>query len=229
VVWVAESFSEEHRAALSWLNDNTPETVGFFAVSPEVIRIAGSPPALEFRCVIAPNSFVKRVKRDDENIDASVSPLKEAFWKAFDGALAEDDVLSECLERYGGKLGFKWLIPNASSVYGEEPPHVLVWLKMPSSGRQSIGYAIHPARSAGSEVEELCDSAWAATEKRLRSTGDMATIRGRSELRSADFDSDDGVRATIHDILPRARMAHEELMRAIERVATKPQTGGVDE
>lgn len=57
VVWIAEAFADEHRAALTWLNDNTPEDVGFYAVVPRLMRIAGSPPGLRIEVVIAPNTL----------------------------------------------------------------------------------------------------------------------------------------------------------------------------
>ena len=220
VIWIAESFSGEHRAALTWLNDNTSEEVGFFAVAPDVIRIADSPPALDFRVVIAPNNFVKRVKQDDQKIDASISPLREAFWQAFEAKVAEDEVLSMCRQRYGGKLGFKWLIPDVKNVLGEEPPHVLVWLNTPSHGQQAVGYSIHPANSSGSRLEALCDTAWSATEQRLRSAVDLGTIGRRREILNADLSSDNGLNTATHEVLPRVRTAYEELVRGIDERLT---------
>jgi hypothetical protein len=225
IVWIAESFSEEHRAALTWLNDNTPEEVGFFAVAPDVIRIAGSPPALDFRVVISPNSFVKRVKQDDQKIDASIVPTREAFWQAFDVELAHDPVLSRCVQRYGGKLSFKWLIPDVGELNGEEPPHVLVWLNSPSRGSQAVGYAIRPQSSASPEIAARCDQAWAAVREELRSSSDVGAISGRSELRAADLSSDEGMQAAVTDVLPRVRAAYKELLQAIDGEQNVPHTG----
>ena len=39
IVWIAERFTEEHRAALDWLNDITDERFNFFGIEVELWRI----------------------------------------------------------------------------------------------------------------------------------------------------------------------------------------------
>ncbi len=63
VVWIAETLTPEHVAALEWLNDATIEGVGFFGVELELLRIDGSLPAPHFRVVVQPNDWAKRAKR----------------------------------------------------------------------------------------------------------------------------------------------------------------------
>jgi hypothetical protein len=48
VVWIADTFTDEHRAALDWLNESTPNSIKFFGVEIELWRIGESPiaPAL---------------------------------------------------------------------------------------------------------------------------------------------------------------------------------------
>ena len=43
IVWIAERFSDEHRAALDWLNEITGEKVGFFRL--EADRALFGPPS----------------------------------------------------------------------------------------------------------------------------------------------------------------------------------------
>ena len=83
VVWLAEFFADEHRAALTWLNDNTPEDVSFYGVAPRLMRIAGSPPGLRFDIVIAPNAFVKKKKQEEHKIDEAIPALRSSFWSDF--------------------------------------------------------------------------------------------------------------------------------------------------
>ena len=45
VVWIAERFTEEHRAALDWLNEITGEGTDFFGLEIELWRIGKSPAA----------------------------------------------------------------------------------------------------------------------------------------------------------------------------------------
>jgi hypothetical protein len=52
IVWIAASFTDEHRAALDWLNQVTDEDVWFFGLEIELWRIGASPAAPKFNVVI---------------------------------------------------------------------------------------------------------------------------------------------------------------------------------
>lgn len=45
IVWIAERFTEEHRAALDWLNEITGEKISFFGLEIELWKIGTSPMA----------------------------------------------------------------------------------------------------------------------------------------------------------------------------------------
>jgi hypothetical protein len=62
VVWIFKDVREEHRQAIDWLNENTLEDVGFFAVKLELWQIEGSKPALKFDVICRPNEWAKAVK-----------------------------------------------------------------------------------------------------------------------------------------------------------------------
>jgi hypothetical protein len=57
VIWIAERFKEEHRAAIDWLNSNTVESYNFFGVEIEVLSINGSVPAPWFNVISKPNEW----------------------------------------------------------------------------------------------------------------------------------------------------------------------------
>jgi hypothetical protein len=59
LVWVSTKVREEHRQALTWLNEQTHEDVLFFAVEIELLRIGDSKPAPHFKVVVAPNEWQK--------------------------------------------------------------------------------------------------------------------------------------------------------------------------
>lgn len=63
VVWIAEKFTAEHRAALDWLNKNTTASLQFFAVQIEVWRIGNSAIAPKFEIVVTPNNWARAVTR----------------------------------------------------------------------------------------------------------------------------------------------------------------------
>ena len=48
IVWIASPFTEEHRAALDWLNEITDNRFNFFGLEIELWRIGNSPVAPKF-------------------------------------------------------------------------------------------------------------------------------------------------------------------------------------
>lgn len=59
IVWIAQRFTDEHRAALDWLNEVTSEEIKFFGLEIELWRIANSPIAPKFNVVSKPNEWTK--------------------------------------------------------------------------------------------------------------------------------------------------------------------------
>ena len=72
VVWIAKQFTEEHRAALDWLNNISKEEFEFFALEIELWRIGDSPTAPKFNIVSKPNKWQRGV------IEASMTSVSEA-------------------------------------------------------------------------------------------------------------------------------------------------------
>lgn len=85
VIWVASCFTDEHRAALDWLNEITDEEYEFFGLEIELWRIGVSAPAPKFNVVSSPNEWSRRVK-DAASPNKSHSPrqaLYLRYWQAF--------------------------------------------------------------------------------------------------------------------------------------------------
>lgn len=95
VVWIAASFTEEHRAALDWLNDATDERYHFFGVTVELWRIGESPAAPRFNIIAKPNDWSRAAARAARTVqEQSLSEIGErrrAYWEAFRAALADLD------------------------------------------------------------------------------------------------------------------------------------------
>lgn len=64
VIWIAESFKEDHKRVLEWLNENVdPESqILFFGVELRIIQIENSTPALDLRVIVKPNDWERSVK-----------------------------------------------------------------------------------------------------------------------------------------------------------------------
>jgi len=81
IVWVAESFTDEHRQALDWLNENMGDAAAFYALQIEVWRIGDSLPAPQFRVISSPNLYQQAVR---EEISGELTETKQdylRFWE----------------------------------------------------------------------------------------------------------------------------------------------------
>lgn len=87
VVWVAARFTEEHRAALDWLNRATSPEFNFFGLEIEVWRIGDSAMAPKFNVVSKPNDWSKTVKELAALVHAGQLTESQqrhlAFWTQF--------------------------------------------------------------------------------------------------------------------------------------------------
>lgn len=87
VIWIAADFTEEHRAALDWLNAATHEGYHFFGVQVELWRIGDSLPAPRFNLVAKPNDWSRQVAKAARTVvSGELSELGQkrlAYWTAF--------------------------------------------------------------------------------------------------------------------------------------------------
>ena len=91
VVWIAKSFTDEHRAALDWLNEITPEGFSFFGLEIELWRIGDSPMAPKFNVVSHPNDWTKTVSRISRAELTSTDQLYLEYWTGLRDLLVERD------------------------------------------------------------------------------------------------------------------------------------------
>ena len=81
VVWIARKFTDEHRAALAWLNDISNENIRFFGLEIEVLRIGDSRHAPKFNLAAKPKDWTKETRTQ-----ISLTPTQQAqfdFWTGF--------------------------------------------------------------------------------------------------------------------------------------------------
>ena len=93
IVWVAPRFTDEHRAALDWLNKVTAEGVNFFGLEIELWRIGDSPVAPKFNIVSQPNDWTKTVSEGARRIETGeLSQTRQSnleYWTAFTAFLQQ--------------------------------------------------------------------------------------------------------------------------------------------
>jgi len=86
VIWVAEEFREEHRAALEWLNTHTDPTIRFFGVRLAAVTLDGAPggliaPFLEL--VVKPNEWEKVAVAATSPGSAGRTTLTQELYRQF--------------------------------------------------------------------------------------------------------------------------------------------------
>lgn len=147
VVWIAERFTEEHRAALDWLNRITHEDFRFFGIEVELWKIGDSIPAPKFNLVAKPNDWSKSVREAASTQRGELTDAQElqvAYWREFDEVAAERGSryrLSKPVARthidFGiGRTGFS--LGAAVRMYRNEDAGALVYLYI--GGDESSDY-----------------------------------------------------------------------------------------
>jgi hypothetical protein len=93
LVWVAERFTAEHRAAFDWLNELGSEKLRCFGLEIELWRIGASPAAPKFNVVSQPNdwarSFAATAAQIESGANTATKQLQLEFWQAFQEHLRE--------------------------------------------------------------------------------------------------------------------------------------------
>lgn len=85
IIWIASRFTDEHRAALDFLNEITEEDVSFFGLEVELWKIGNSVPAPKFNIVSRPNTWTKSLRENYQH-GGEISDLKQQqllYWTAF--------------------------------------------------------------------------------------------------------------------------------------------------
>ncbi len=87
MVWIASRFTDEHRAALDWLNRITGDEFRFFGLEVEAWRIGDSIPAPKFNIISQPNNWSKSISREARKISERPMTETEAmqlgYWTKF--------------------------------------------------------------------------------------------------------------------------------------------------
>lgn len=82
IVWIATDFTEEHKKALDWLNDNTNEDLAFWGIQLELWQITEDTASMRLNIVSTPSTNVKTIKSKTNNESESRN-IQLAFWTKF--------------------------------------------------------------------------------------------------------------------------------------------------
>jgi hypothetical protein len=94
LVWVAERFTPEHRAAFDWLNELASAKLRCFGLEIELWRIGSSPPAPKFNVVCQPNDWARSLAATAAQIESGANTetkqLQLEFWTKFAESVREN-------------------------------------------------------------------------------------------------------------------------------------------
>jgi hypothetical protein len=114
IIWIAAKFTEEHRAAVDWLNHISADAFNFFGVEVELWRIGTSIAAPKFNIVAKPNNWSSSVSRAARAIGAQAqsetAALQLEFWTKFQDYLKTNGfrlALSKPAARYWANFGYE--------------------------------------------------------------------------------------------------------------------------
>lgn len=88
IVWIAERFAEEHRAALDWLNEITGDRFSFFGLEIELWRIGPSSVAPKFNIDCKPNDWTKPTGTE-QPVPTETKLLQQEYWTGLREVLLE--------------------------------------------------------------------------------------------------------------------------------------------
>ena len=82
-VLIAETFRQEHRSALQWLNANSRDSVSFFGIALKVWKIGNSVPAPQLDVVVEPDEWVRSVHAASLDELSGTQLAYRDFWAEF--------------------------------------------------------------------------------------------------------------------------------------------------
>lgn len=91
IIWIAKQFTEEHRAAIDWLNRITDDKINFFGIEIEVLQIGNSEKAPQFKVIAKPNDWTRSVKKAAADSELSETKVKQQeYWAALKQYVADN-------------------------------------------------------------------------------------------------------------------------------------------
>lgn len=95
IVWIAAKFTDEHRAALDWLNEKTGRDINFFALEVELWKIGDSLAAPKFNVVSSPNEWTREIASGAAAVErgelSDNQKLQLSFWTGFFDFILNED------------------------------------------------------------------------------------------------------------------------------------------
>lgn len=158
IVWIAAKFTDEHRAALDWLNECTDENLNFFGIEIELWRIGDSAIAPKFNVVCKPNDWTRTVAKEAKKIESGTltetKQLQYEFWSKLQEYMLENSKTVKArkpspqhwMDFAVGKTGFRM-----SAIMNSETHKLAIWFTTYGDDAKPNFHALHDLKN---EIEE---------------------------------------------------------------------------
>lgn len=181
IVWVTPKFRDEHRAALSWLNEISPQDVSFFGIEIEVLEINGQR-APNFKAVVQPNNWGARSVPLDVSSGTAASDRRLAF-QTFHA-----DVLDALKERSPGITGASRTQPESWFNFASGKSGVAFgWVFAPQSRFRAEVYIDTGDRERNLAIFEALQQQREDIERGVGVPLDWQALEGRRATRIAAY------------------------------------------
>jgi hypothetical protein len=184
IIWIAQKFTEEHRAALDWLNRITDNTFTFFGIEIELYKIGESEAAPMFNIVSKPNDWSKLVKKSASTQNVTDTKLlQQEYWQGLKDYMEDNKsfvkMQSPPPQHWTniaiGKSNF-----HLSASVSSRDKSVNIWLNILGENSKENFDKLHEQSYENSLIEISKDLVWDRMEGRkmsavmLKSNGDFA-------------------------------------------------------
>ncbi len=158
IVWVAREFTEEHRAALDWLNRITGKGFNFFGLEIELWQIGGSPAAPKFNIVAKPNDWSRSVRQEVRD-PSPLEQLRAEYWAELNEVLAElNGPVSSRKPPFMGWPAIRWGIGrsafNLAAVHNSYEPHIRAELYLSGPNAKAFFHLLFEQREQMEPVDD---------------------------------------------------------------------------
>lgn len=151
IVWIANRFTDEHRASLNWLNEHTNESINFFGVQFELCKIGSSDVAPRFNVVCQPNEWSKSIARATQAELTDTKKKQLEFWTWFKAYMEEHSDV-KCQKAYpqhwmNHPIGKSGMHLASIAAFGNDEPEIRVELVLDGQNAKQYYMELSQAKS----------------------------------------------------------------------------------
>lgn len=142
IIWISTDVRDEHRQTLDWLNEITDETISFFGIELELLRVDNSAPAPHFKLVAQPNEWRKNIGRPP--VSSRMQAYEAFFEELLDKVKEKHPSLTRATRAYPqnwfnypvGRSGFS----IAASFAQDKTFHIELYIDMGDRAKNKTAY-----------------------------------------------------------------------------------------